>query len=293
MIDKASWRGTRLGSSPILLDGAIGTELSRRGVRLPDVAWSAAAIESAAETIAAIHREYAAAGAEVHTATTFRTTRNRVGQSARELTKLAVELARENVDRRGVVFGSVGPMSDCYRRQRVSPSALSHYQDHVDDLVAANVDGILCETFAEPDDAVAAASVATRTNLPVWVSLTAGYRGELMTTDEFILAAKRLFEIGASCVLLNCVAVRLVEPFLDAIDSLRFHGRFGIYANAGTTIDDVHWTWTAGVDDPASYAAAAKVWLDRGASVVGGCCGTTPEHIAAVHCDCFRDDPDH
>ena len=265
----------------------MGTELTRRGVGLPDPAWSAAAIDSASETIAAIHREYAAAGARVHTAATFRTTTDRVGPSASRCTRRAVELARQNVGVDDAVFGSVGPMSDCYRRDRVADQANGHYREHIDELVVAAVDGILCETFAEPDDAMLAATIALQTGLPVWVSVTAGYRGELMDADEFASTAMRLSAIGVHCVLLNCVAVGLIDEFLDALEIRRFHGRFGVYANAGTTRDDVRWSWTAGRDDPGGYAEAAANWLDRGAAVVGGCCGTTPHHISAVDARCF------
>jgi homocysteine S-methyltransferase len=99
------------GPAPLVLDGATGTELERRGVatRLP--LWSAAALDTHPEVVAAIHADYVAAGADVLTANTFRTQRRSLAHAgwegrARELTRRAVSLARDAADGRVLVFGS-------------------------------------------------------------------------------------------------------------------------------------------------------------------------------------------
>jgi S-methylmethionine-dependent homocysteine/selenocysteine methylase len=96
-----------------LLDGALGTELAARGVPTPAVAWSAFALEHAAHVVAAIHRDYADAGATVHTANTFRTKRRQLGDRWEELARRAVELARAAVPEGQRVAGSIAPLEDC------------------------------------------------------------------------------------------------------------------------------------------------------------------------------------
>src|SRR5579883_1481352 len=98
----------------IVLDGPLGTELARRGVATPAPAWSAHALDVAPEVVAAIHRDYVAAGATVHTTNTFRTKRRSVGDRWEELLKRAVRIARESVGELRVA-GSIAPLEDCYR----------------------------------------------------------------------------------------------------------------------------------------------------------------------------------
>ena len=116
---------------PILLDGAMGTELQRRGAdtRLP--LWSARALVEAPDLVAEIHREEVEAGADVLTANTFRTHRRTLAKGglaerSRELSALAVRLAREAAPAGRPVFvaGSIAPLEDCYRPDLVPEDAV-------------------------------------------------------------------------------------------------------------------------------------------------------------------------
>src|SRR5260221_10197622 len=98
----------------VILDGPIGTELAARGVAIPAPMWSARAIADAPAVLADIHRAYAAAGATVHTAATFRTTRRAAGEGWEALARRAVAITREAAPRHRVA-GSVAPLEDCYR----------------------------------------------------------------------------------------------------------------------------------------------------------------------------------
>src|SRR5512139_3194723 len=90
-----------------ILDGPMGSLLAARGIATPPPLWSAAALESAPAEVRRIHAEYAAAGATVHTANTFRTKRRQAGDAWRDLTRLAVRLAREAVPKTHLVAGSI------------------------------------------------------------------------------------------------------------------------------------------------------------------------------------------
>src|SRR5262245_59204968 len=105
----------RGGPTTLLLDGALGTELAARGVAIPANPWSAAALVDAPTVIGAIHAEYAAAGATVHTANTFRTKRRSAGPDWERLARRAVDLARAAVPGWHRIAGSVAPLEDCYR----------------------------------------------------------------------------------------------------------------------------------------------------------------------------------
>src|ERR1700674_3522955 len=98
----------------VVLDGPMGTELAHRGVALPAPAWSAIALDVAPDLVAAVHRDYVAAAATVHTANTLRTKRRCVGPRWEELARRAVRIAREAVGELRVA-GSLAPLEDCYR----------------------------------------------------------------------------------------------------------------------------------------------------------------------------------
>src|SRR4051812_3209199 len=112
----------------IVLDGATGTELGRRGVDTRTGLFSAEALLSpeGVQTLREIHAEYVSAGAQVITANTFRTNPRKAGPRWRELTALAVRLARESG---AVVAGSMAPVEDCYRPQ-LRPSADLPLREH-------------------------------------------------------------------------------------------------------------------------------------------------------------------
>jgi len=244
----------------------MGTELARRGVALPAPAWSAVALDVAPELVAAVHRDYVAAGATVHTANTFRTKRRSVGARWEELARSAVGIARNAVGSLRVA-GSIAPLEDCYRPD-LSPGLASReeHRELAGVLADAGVDVLLCETFPDATEAVVAVEEAVRTGVETWASLLPATPASLRETARACVAA------GARVVLVNCVAAKDTLPFVAALADLGVP--FGAYANAGWGAD--------AVTDASAYEALARTWIDAGASVVGGCCGTGPAHIARI-----------
>jgi S-methylmethionine-dependent homocysteine/selenocysteine methylase len=262
-----------------VLDGPVGTELTRRGVDLPPPAWSALALDACPELVATIHREYVAAGAQVHTANTFRTKRRCVGARWEELARRAVALVREAAP--GLrVAGSIAPLEDCYRPD-LSPGARSaaEHRELAQRLAAEGVDVLLCETFAHPVEAAVAVEEAARTGVETWVALTAGPGGDLLTPAAMRQAALDCVRAGARAVLVNCTAATRTLPFVQAIADVGVP--FGAYANAGAASEGLGWSADA-ITGAHAYAAHARQWVDAGATLVGGCCGTGPEHIRAL-----------
>ncbi|MBI2896372.1 MAG: homocysteine S-methyltransferase family protein [Deltaproteobacteria bacterium] len=267
---------------PMVLDGPMGTELAARGVATPVPIWSAAALETAPDVVAAIHRDYAAAGATVHTANTFRTKRRQLGERWEALARRAVRIAREAVPRGHRVAGSVAPLEDCYRPDLSPPLEIARpeHRELARTLADAGVDLILCETFPSPVEALVAVEEAVATGLETWLALTAGPEGDLLEPAEIERTAREAALRGAAIVLVDCVALGRIDRFVEAL--ARSGVAFGAYANAGAADDRVGWRSPPPPGGPELYAEAALRWVALGATVVGGCCGTGPEHIAAI-----------
>jgi len=267
---------------PLILDSAMGTELERRGLELDLPLWSARALVEAPDLVSAIHRENVAAGADILTANTFRTTRVALDESgnadrAAELTRLAVRLARqaaEEATRPVLVAGSVAPLFDCYRPDLVPEDASGLVAEHarlVGDLGLEGVDLLLLETFGTRREALAAAQAARKSSIPFVVSFVTDGGGRLLSGESLEEAAEALRPAGAVAVCLNCVSSRKIGADLARLEAVSAGLPIGAYANI-----------LSEEDSPALYAREAGEWLARGARIVGGCCGTGPAHIEAI-----------
>jgi S-methylmethionine-dependent homocysteine/selenocysteine methylase len=283
----ADFRSRLRDPAPLLLDGATGSELQRRGVdtRLP--LWSAAALWTAPDAVAVLHREYVAAGAEVVTANTFRTRARTFAQAgrsdaARDWTRRAVEIARTSGAR--YVAGSLAPLEDCYSPALVpDDSALAdEHGAFASDLASAGVDLILCETMNTVREALAATRAATATGLPTIASFVCGTDGRLLSGESVADAAEALLALPVVALAINCTPTAAVaRPLQELLDTARGRVLCGAYGNVGKT-DAIEGFRCTGEFDAEAYAQVAMGWVGQGAWLIGGCCGTGPEHVAAV-----------
>lgn len=262
----------------VLLDGPMGTELARRGADTRGPLWSARALVERPDLVGAIHADYAAAGATVHTTATFRTQRRHAGPEWRSLVHTAVRLARDHVPVEHRVAGSLAPLMDCYQPERSPSEPGPEHAELADALAEEGVDLLLVETFPHVGEAVAAVQAAVRTGLPVWCALTAGYRADLLSPAELAAGARAVAEAGAEAVLVNCVPTARTLHYLSALPPQGV--RLGAYANAGSDADGIG--WDEAPEGPARYLEHARTWVAAGATLIGGCCGTGPAHIAAL-----------
>lgn len=270
--------------SPLLLDGATGTELNRRGVDTSLPLWSAAAIESSPRVLGQIHADYAAAGAEIVTANTFRTHERNLRAAgihgrAANWTRRAVAIAREAAPQAWIA-GSQAPLEDCYS-PHLTPDddALRKEHQHMaDHLAAAGVDLILIETQPTIREALAAARAAASTGLPFMVSFVCGGDGRLLSGESLPAATEAVLAFHPCALLVNCAPARIIEHLLRELRSACGELPIGGYANVGEA-DPIQGWRNADADDPVRYAAYASTWLAGGARLIGGCCGTTPEHV--------------
>jgi S-methylmethionine-dependent homocysteine/selenocysteine methylase len=283
-----------IGGAPLLresarvLDGATGTELERRGVACALPLWSAHALLHAPEIVRAIHRDYAAAGADALTANTFRTqphalARAGLASRAAELTALAVELARAGARDAGaegaLVLGSAPPLEDCYSPQLVPDDATlaREHAAHARNLARAEVDAVLIETMNSAREAEAALRAAREAGLPALVSFVCDARARLLSDEPLEEAIGRVAPLAPLAVGVNCAPWAELAACLPV---LRASGlAFVAYGNLGAPLAGGGRTRALSPDELAEHALH---WLASGASWVGGCCGSEPRHIAAL-----------
>ena len=291
---------------PLLLDGATGTELNRRGLNTDLPLWSARALIERPDIVRSIHADYIRAGADIITTNTFRTHRRTlaragIGPRTRELTTLAVQLAREAIERSNsprsiFIAGSISPLEDCYSPALVPPDdqLRAEHAEMARDLAEAGCDLLLVETMNTIREAVVATEAAVSTGLPVCVSFGVGPGGRppdqiaasidaevtLLSSESIAAAVKAVRPLGPVVILINCVPLAVIDRAFDQLRAADA-GRLGLYANVGHADDQIGWILTDDVG-PETYALHAQQWLQRGAAIIGGCCGTTPDHIAAL-----------
>lgn len=272
---------------PLLLDGAMGTELEKRGLRSELPLWSAHALLEAPEEVRAVHTAYVRAGAEILTANTFRTQRHTLaraglGERAASLTALAVDLARAAslaATRRVFVAGSAPPLEDCYRPD-LAPDTTTlerEHGSHTRALADAGVDLIALETHNSIREAVVAARAAVASGVPWLVSFVSWEAAKLLSGESLRDALAAVVPFEPMCVLVNCLPPRTVPACLGVLRSCKLP--FGVYANLGAPTEGGR---RSDELDPDGFAREAARWAEAGARIVGGCCGTTPEHIRAI-----------
>jgi S-methylmethionine-dependent homocysteine/selenocysteine methylase len=284
--------------SPLLLDGAMGTELQRRGIAVALPLWSARALTSAPAVVLEIHKDYLDAGADVITTNTFRTTRRtfqRANMPDRSLalTVLAAQLAKEArlayTDRPALVAGSIGPLEDCYRPDLV-PRDRELRAEHAElayRLAATGVDFLLLETIGTIREAFAACEAAIRTGLEVVMSFLCRTDGSLYGGEILEDAVSVIEPLGPTAFSLNCASPHLLTEQLQKL-SLLTRRPIAVYGNVGIP-DGEHGSMMTCDVSPEEYATYAAGWFRAGAAIVGGCCGTTPDHIRRL----FRERASH
>ena len=277
----------------LILDGATGTELNRRGVDTGLPLWSANALmnDRDAKILQQIHEDYLRAGADIITTNTFRTHRRALAPSgnadrALELTHRAVNIARaaiENVpsNKPRFVAGSISTLEDCYRPDLVPPDdeLRTEHSERVHHLVECGVDLILIETINTIREAVIMAKLATITGMPVVVSFVCDREGKILSSETLTEAASQLLPIGVAAIGVNCGPTpNLAKPLAELQTACGKDFPLIAYGNIGYADEKVGWVNTDS-ENPKDYCEHASHWPVK---IVGGCCGTTPEHIAQL-----------
>lgn len=280
-----------------ILDGALATELERDGCDLDDPLWSAKILLDAPERVVAVHRRHVEAGADILTTASYQATlpglcaRGLDEARARALLRESVALARAAAGPQTLVAASVGSygayLADGseYRGDYGLPRAtlVEFHRPRVDELAAAAPDLLAFETIPSAIEAEAIAELLAGPGPRAWVSFSLKPAAPPAISDGTPLGRAiaplrghpRVAAIGV-----NCVGPTEVLPALDVL-ARELDGLPSIaYPNSGERWHDR--TWTGQQTDPETFVELARSWLAAGARMIGGCCRTRPEHIAAL-----------
>ena len=272
----------------IVSDGATGTNLIARG--LPHGTTAENWVLDQPDQIIRLHEEFIAAGADLILTCTFGATSLRLAGSsiagrAVEVNQRAVQLARQAVGDRSVwVAGSLGPVGGLLKPYGpLEPAAVTEaYAEQARALTGAGVDLLAIETQFDLGEAKAAIQgVRSVSDLPLICSFSYDRGRRTMMGVSPTQAARQLADLGIHAIGVNCG--RSLEENLQNLVELRQATSLPIWfkPNAGLPHVDEQNRTTYSVT-PAEMGAQAPAWLAAGAQIIGGCCGTTPEHLAQI-----------
>lgn len=293
-----------------LLDGGTGRELLRAGAPFAQPEWSAKALLEGPEFVTRVHENFVAAGAEVITTNSYAVVPFHLGAArfAREghrLAALAGRLAREvsaAAPRAVTVAGCLPPLCGSYRTELYDPAVARPILATLLDALGPHVDLWLAETLSASVEAELVRDMVGSANhptaKPLWLSFTLtdtlapGALPVLRSGEPVARAVATAARLGAQAALFNCsqpevmgAAVSVAADELNRIGGNAGALRIGVYANAFVPLEvltpaNAELSQLRMDVTPSAYLAWARDWVRRGATIVGGCCGIGPEHIA-------------
>lgn len=306
----------------VIMDGGTGTEISRRGITIdPKGSWSANANITSPEVILDIHRDYILAGAEIIITNSFSTSRatlanEGLSEQTEEINEQSVRLAMDarkdcGAEETVVIAGSMSAFEP-KGHPEIIPSyeaALEDYREQVKILAMGGVDFIVLEMFSRTLDLKAAIEAATETGLPIWVGLSCeSHDGQLYLGISGRHAGETIADavIASSSPNVKAICIMHSPPQVtaDALRELKACTSLpmGAYAHGGSVGHEMGLAKTRSQEgqmedyrlplegtDPEQYLDYAYEWVACGATIIGGCCGTTPEHIRALTNSNLRD----
>jgi homocysteine S-methyltransferase len=281
----------------VVLDGGLATELERRGADLRDPLWSAKVLVEDPDAIRRVHEAYFEAGADVAISASYQATFEGLARRGIEraasagLMRRSVELAREAAGENRVVAASVGPYGAMLGN---GAEYTGDYDKDEDELVEFHVPRIEALAEAEPDvfavetipsfvEAGALVRALERVpEIPAWVSFSCRDGGHICDGTpiekavEVVATAPSVVAVGVNCTSPLHVE-RLIESISDTTDK-----PVVCYPNRGSFWDPMRKAWTDPPRQDARPALRPLAWREAGASLIGGCCGTTPDDIGAI-----------
>jgi S-methylmethionine-dependent homocysteine/selenocysteine methylase len=298
------WRELLAAGRTVVLDGATGSELERRGIAVDPVCWNALAALHHPEALTSVHAAHIAAGADIITTNTFASSRFVLDAAGRgvdfdAINEAAVAAAARARGGRSIgIAGSISCLPPAFDTRRYPTPARERaaYAELAAKLAELGVDLLVLEMMQDIEHASRALEAARATGLPVWIGLSC--RRDVGTGDlvGFDFPATRFEDVAAALVAHEPDVVAIMHtpvtavPFaLERLRSL-WRGPIGVYPELGS-FDPVTQTRSRAIA-PATFARLAQDWRASGATILGGCCGATPAHIAALRSRLVRSDGD-
>jgi len=292
----------------LIIDGAFGTELERKGYDINDSLWSAKFLMEKPEAIAEVHLDYLNAGSDCITTASYQASfegfmkRGMSEEEAKALIQSSITIAQNVRDtfweneqnhlkrEKPLVAASVGPYgayladgSEFRGNYGLSVEALMDFhRKRLATLIEAKPDLLACETIPCLIEAKALCKLLEEhPTMSAWVSFSAK-DGTHINSGESIRECTAFFETQKQIVAIgiNCTAPQYIESLIDEIKAVSSKPII-VYPNGGSTYNALTKTWD-GISQSSSYGKMAYTWYQKGARIIGGCCQTTPEDIAQI-----------
>ena len=269
-----------------VMDGAMGTELYARGVFV-NVSYDGLNLETP-DIVEAIHRDYVAAGAEIVETNTFganpvKLSSHGLADRTEEINRVAVELARRAATGNAAVAGAIGPLG--IRIEPFGPTSREEAQElyvrQVSGLLGGGVDGFILETFSDLNELEQAfRAIRSNSDLPVFCQITVGEDGRTSYGTSPEAVASEVTHWGADVIGLNCSVGPAV--MLDAVERMAQVTDRPLSALPNAGLPRAVGDRKIYLASPEYMAQYARRMIDAGARFVGGCCGTSPDHIRKI-----------
>jgi S-methylmethionine-dependent homocysteine/selenocysteine methylase len=278
----------------VLLDGGLGQEIYRRAANVSSALWSVAVMHEQPDVVTAVHSDFIRAGAKTLSLNTYAATPSRllqhgqleqlatIHQHAFELLGQAVKATGACVD----IAGCLPPLAGSYQGQPAR--SFEDLRDEYSVLVKqqAVADVLLIETMTNTLEACAACAAASKLGKPFSVAFRLEADGKLRSGETLADAVAAVSPYSPTAVMLNCCDPELISAAMPEL--VKLHPCVGGYANAFKSVEAMA---RGGLVDalearedisPQAYVAHVRQWLADGATVIGGCCEITPEHVRHI-----------
>lgn len=295
-----------MSTSFLVLDGGMGRELLRIGAPFRQPEWSALALTEGPDWVVQAHRNFIDAGAQLITTNSYALVPFHIGEErfaaeARDLADLSGRLARQaahGAPHPVQVAGSLPPLFGSYRPDLFDAADAPRLIDPLIEGLAPHVDLWLGETLGSIAEVEAVRQALDRAmqqgravDKPLWISYTLDNArpGTLKSGEAVPDAVAAAVELGAVAVLFNCCQAEVIGQALPlaraaAGPTIAIGGYANRFIDSHTDEGEANEQISEMRDDldPETYVEMVRSWVDAGATLVGGCCGMTPEHIAGL-----------
>ena len=282
-----------------ILDGGTGRELEKQGASIDPPLWSANAFFSDPDIIKKVHISFIDAGASVITTNTYALTRYHLSNADKlkdqikllDMAYIQAKQARTETHDGIQIAASIPPLSESYRADLVPDDIAmkDEYELLIDRAIYNHADILLGETLSQAREARMIAKIAQKTNIPVWISFTVDESGNLRSGESLMETAIELLNLGVKALLVNCSTMQNIHKSMSIYQTLAASSSFqyGAYGNRYNEIRkdyklELKSTKLKEDLSPEMYTEAAKSWIEKGATIVGGCCGIGPEYIRHI-----------
>ncbi len=281
-----------------ILDGGVGQEIYIRAGKLQTPLWSTQVMIDAPQIVKDVHKDFMNAGATIITTNNYTCTPSRLKRDSQielfeklqlQALNLAVQARKElSLTEDVSIAGCLPPLIGSYVVDKRTFSEIKNEYERIVAIQDKYIDIFLIETMSSIKEAKAAVEAAQKGSKPIWLSLTLcdTNPNELRSGESIKEAVEALENYSIDALLFNCSYPESIDQGIYSLRNLNIP--FGGYANAftsinalkpGTTVDKL----TARLDiNEEKYAAHVMKWIQKGASIVGGCCEVGPSYITYI-----------